>query len=68
MVFLIVLFFCELMCTWQIGRARDARGNLKTSRGKLVSDKLHKGVSPHDVICWLSYIKSENLHVRGIIQ
>ena len=33
---------------------------------KLASDKLHKGVSPYDVMCWLNYLKSENLDVRGI--
>jgi hypothetical protein len=54
------------MCTWQIGRTRDAREVLKTSMEKLVSDTLHKGVSPYDVMCWLSYVKSENLDVRGI--
>ena len=39
---------------------------MKTSMEKLASDKLHKGVSPYDVMCWLSYLKSENLDVRGI--
>ena len=39
---------------------------LKTSMEKLELDKVVRGVSPYDIMCWLSYIKSKNLHVREI--